>query len=290
MKKREDFGVGGRLGLAFFMVARLFLWVIFLWSWQGCAPGKQASGAGEHAVTLLGGIEYLGSRDEMGSPLRYEGTGYPLGLSYVGGADAEHFHEFSGVFSTSYLNATPLQAAISDGENHRAESVLARASYGQFFLVSRLLGSRFYVGGLWSNTVFFRTYWYAPNQMGQVEVWEATSSLDVAARLRIQPAARHRLVLGVGVPVVGYVLRPAYAVRGDERLRAVFDQGELLRGGRLATWNTLQMVHGMVEYGYQIAAHWRVESGYFLGMYRYLEPAVTRGLNHRLSVGIAYLF
>ncbi len=243
-----------------------------------------------HAFTVGAGLEYLGSRDDIGSPLRYEGMGFPLRLAYSGQAHLNHFHEFNAAFSFTGFNASHLRAAIADEQSHIAETAFVNVAYGQFFRLSSTRIGRLFLGPQLRSLVFFRSYQYEPNQIGSVEVWDAVTSLDLAARLRHRIGRHHHFDLGIGLPLLAYVLRPGYAVRGDERVRMVYHRLEVFTSGRFATWNTLQMVNTTLQYGFQFAANWRVDATHNFSLFHYSEPLTTRGMNHRLTVGVSFLF
>jgi hypothetical protein len=240
-------------------------------------------------VQIIGGVEYLGSRDDAGSPMRYTGYGYPIGLAYEQSRERS-LAKLGGAFSHAGFNSGLLTAGIAQEQFHQAEPTLVRLSYGYWRKVGSGLRLQSLAGGELNSIVFFRSYQYDPHQIGTVELYDAITSLDLSARLFFDLSPRQRLMGRVALPLGGYVVRPSYAVRGDERLQVVREQWRIVTDGYWASWGELQ--RAQIELGYRLTLNDRLEldASYHVEAYRVRQPFVSRGLLARYSLGVSMTF
>ncbi|MFU8806779.1 MAG: hypothetical protein ACNA8W_23435 [Bradymonadaceae bacterium] len=270
-----------------FLIAALLGSVVAVYAGGVCAetPGDGS----RHTIEFGVGMEYLGSRDDIGSPMRYEGYAYPLRLAYSR-ANARGFHGVEASFSHFGFNSGHLKAAMAEGENHQAEPTMARLSYGYWRHLHRGGRLDLFAGAALNTLVFFRSYQYDVNQIGSVETWDGLGSLDVSARLGLKLTDRQRLHGRVSLPLAGYVLRPSYSVRGDERLQLIREQWRVITDGQWASWGRMQRIEAGLGYGVDITQSFGLGAAYHFAFFRVTHPMVSRGLTNRWSVSGSWSF
>ena len=219
----------------------------FLLAGSFAAGAEEAEADGR--ITLGTGMESLASRDQMGSPFLYRGGGHPVWVAaHRQGGHWRWGMDWRG--SVSGWNAAWMEAAISDGKRHRAEAVSVEGSLYLQGLVASEGGHQLFLGGELSNWTFFRSYHYDEHQIGAVEIWEAPVVLNARAEM-VRRLGAWELSVAALVPVGGRMLRPNYAIRGDERIEMVERRLQILRYGSWASWNRLQMLRGIAGMGWR---------------------------------------
>ena len=233
--------------------ARRYGWVVgamvgsLFTIWAGGAAAEENSS--QWRVSLGTGVGSLASRDEMGSPFLYRGASHPIWGAVRRSGENWQWGTDWRVAATGW-NAGWLEAAISDGSRHRAEVVSVEGSiYGQRE-VARHRGHQLYLGGEVHHWTFFRSYHYDENQIGAVEVWEAPVSLNARAAL-VRRLGEWDLSMSALVPLGGRILRPNYAIRGDERIDMVERRQRILSHGSWSSWNRFQMLRGRLALSWQ---------------------------------------
>ncbi len=250
----------------------------------------QTPSSTEWEVTVGGGVEEVASRDEAGSPLAYYGMGYPVGLRvdargqrWAGGAR-------TGLFFFGFNGGRLAADMATDGEpSHRADSVFVDLAGWLDRQVLELGGHRLAVGGQLSHWTFFRSYLYNPAQIGSVEAWDATISADVRASIDGHTGAMF-WGLSAAVPVAGWVIRPSYAVRGDERVDLVDSNTKVVTHGRLTTVHRLQMFQTEATLGLRLGQRWSLQANYRLGRLSYTNELQTRAFSQRAMLGVGFRF
>lgn len=279
-----------RRGMA--LLIALGCWCVAGWAHSaepqaGANEDRRVEGRGE--LLLFSGIEQMGNRDATGSPLAYRGQAYPLMLRW--GRSAPRWSralELGGF--TPGLNGGRLSSAIDDGQGHWANASFVDASFQWRFALLNRGGRRLELGPRLSHWTMYRSYQYDPAQIGSVEVWEAFVSLDASAGLRQALGGWGELHLGINVPLGGYVMRPSYAVRGDERVRLVQERWRALTDGRFASWGSFRMVQTRAELWWKPGTYLGVVAAYRGGAFSYDLPLDTRTYSHRFSLGVGLLY
>ncbi|TXD39457.1 hypothetical protein FRC98_03410 [Lujinxingia vulgaris] len=251
----------------------------------GQAPGAESRGE----VLIFSGVERLGNRDATGSPLAYRGQAYPLILRW--GRTASRWSralELGGF--TPGFNGGRLSSAIDDGQGHWANASFVDASFQWRFALLNRGGRRLELGPRLSHWTMYRSYQYDPAQIGSVEVWDAFVSLDASAGFRQTLGGWGELHLGINVPLGGYVMRPSYAVRGDERVRLVQERWRALTDGRFESWGSFRMVQTRAELWWKPGKYLGVVGAYRGGAFSYELPLDTRTYSHRFSLGVGLLY
>ncbi|RAL25207.1 hypothetical protein DL240_03075 [Lujinxingia litoralis] len=240
-------------------------------------------------VVVLTGAEAVGNRDDTGSPMAYRGMGYPLQLRW--GRTARRWSRQIALAGFSQgINGGRLHSAMDDGQGHWARSSFVDASFQWRFVLLDQSSRRLELGPRLSHWTMYRSYQYDPSQIGSVEVWDAVITLDASAALRQRFGGWGELRLGLTLPVGGYVMRPSYAVRGDERVRLVMERWRAVTDGRFASWGTLQMVQAQAEMWIHLGKRLGLVTAYRGGAMSYELPLNTRTYAHRVSLGLGFFY
>ncbi|RDV39467.1 hypothetical protein DV096_02535 [Bradymonadaceae bacterium TMQ3] len=240
-------------------------------------------------MLLFSGVERMGNRDATGSPLAYRGQAYPLILRWGRSTPRWSRTLELGGFTPGF-NGGRLSSAIDDGQGHWANASFVDASFQWRFALLNRGKRRLEIGPRLSHWTMYRSYQYDPAQIGSVEVWEAFVSLDASAGLRQSLGNWGELHLGVNVPLGGYLMRPSYAVRGDERVRLVQERWRAVTDGRFASWGSFRMVQTRAEIWWMPGTYLAVVGAYRGGAFSYDLPLDTRTYSHRFSLGLGLLY
>lgn len=236
----------------------------------------------KQSIRFGGGVEYLGSRDDGGSPLRYEGYAYPIALGYER-SRAKSFMRLDGAFSHAGFNSGLLRARIAHGDRHQVEPTVVRLSYGYWRTLAQSSRWSMLLGGALNSLTFFRRYQYDPHQIGTVELWDGVNSLDVSALFRLRLSPGQVMHTRLALPLGGYFVRPSYSVRGDERLHMVREQWRVVTDGHWATWNRMQRVQAEIGYELEVTKRLGLGVDYQFEFFRVTQPAESRGLTNRFT-------
>ena len=241
-------------------------------------------------LSLGAGVQDVASRDELGSPLLYQGLGYPLMLradrraeGWSAGARLQGF-----VFGVNGGVLTTDQAT-DETSGHRADSVFADLSAWLQWPLVRVDDHRLSVGVQLSHWTFFRSYLYDSRQLGSVETWDA--SLTAAIRAQIERRfERWRWTVAASMAVAGRMMRPSYSVRGDDRIALINQTHKVLTYGRWATIAGLQKVQLDAGIDWQLTPRWGVLAQYRVGVMAYSDDMSTRAFSQQAMVGAQFQF
>jgi hypothetical protein len=166
-------------------------------------------------LTALVGYGSIASYDNFGSPLPYSGVTVPIGgeIEYI---TPNVRHLFSVVGITSVGNATNLTNQYSDNatDYNNASYAFADVRYRFTHYLTDLgsTGIHLSIGGEWDNVAFIRGYNYEEDFNTESGSGEFSSSLAVAADLTYERENIHFFTASVSLPIVAFVLRPAYGL------------------------------------------------------------------------------
>lgn len=244
---------------------------------------------GRWQVMSRGGVEEVSSRDEFGSPLLYQGVGFPLILSlgYSGDLWAVSFE--GGGFYTG-VNGRPLKSAQASSEGHWASGVAVDLALQIDRAVIVRDRSRVRLGGRINHWTLYRSYRYGPTQIGAVETWDGPVTLDLVVGLERDLSQRFELRLFGAVALGGWVIRPHYSIRGDERMDIIKNRLLVVTEGDLATVNRLQMVTGHGELRWRLSAHLTMVGQYRVSFFDFQGAMRTRAFRQGVTVGLSLSF
>lgn len=163
----------------------------------------------ENSIGLQMGTLSSMVKDELASPLTYQGAGAFVQLSYrFGGRKNRH----TICLSYSSQDLKP-KTELSYGR-HSLDSLQAGASYSYHRYVVSLFRDKLkvYLGGVWDNHFSMRKLYYIGN--ASETFGEVISSLDVSPLLEWPISPKCRLAYQLSFPLAAFVLRPPYAGKG----------------------------------------------------------------------------
>lgn len=231
-------------------------------------------------VRLQTGLEAVESRDEMGSPFLYSGQGAPLSLGLS--------HQRRRIYldlRAQFLRA-PLQAERATEDSHRADAILVDL---EIFLGRRLLsfgGHDLRIGPEIQTSTFYRDYTYDSFQIGTVEIWDSPLTLNVRAELlrRLGPL---ELGAAMSLPLFGWVMRPDYAIRGDERITMMERRYRVLEFGEFATWPDLQALRARLTGEFFFGRYWGAHLMVSTSFFRFQRDLETGALRRTVLLGLS---
>lgn len=236
------------------------------------------------------GIQEVASHDELGSPLVYAGVNAPMLLwldaraqSWSAGARVD------GVVSG--VNGGPLTTryAVQGAEGQRADTVFVDLSGWVQWAVATPGQLRVSVGPQLGHWTFFRSYNYHPSQIGSVETWDSTITADLRVQLD-QKFERWGWSVAGSAAAAGRILRPAYAVRGDERLGLANRPWQVFTHGRWAAVGRLQMVQAEAVLQAQLTRRLGVVGRYRTGFLSHGGELTSRAFRQQLTAGVQLVF
>lgn len=243
------------------------------------------------SVGVESGIQQLASRDELGSPLVYDGLGVPLVVrTDARRTDWSWGARISGLVAG--FNAQDLTAPPAEDEpgGHRAEPVFFDLSSWVQWPVVRSGSLRLSAGPQLGHWTFFRSYEFHPAQIGSVEVWDAAITADLRAGLG-QEFGQFDWELATSLALGGRMLRPSWAVRGDERIALVENRRRIFAYGDWTAVHRLQMVQLEAGMQWWPTDRWGISGRYRGGLLSYRgSETTTRAVSQQGTLGVQFRF
>ena len=230
------------------------------------------------------GVESTQSRDELGSPLRYKGRGYPMRLR------GDHIRHRTRWYASvqghgSGVNGGHLRARSQDGPS-MAQSGVGDLRVGGAYRWRDGQRLRPYAGGRMRTWAFFRRYTYSAAQIGSVETWEATLSADVEVGLEAHQGPWTG-ALEAGVALGGRAMRPNHALRGDRRLQLVEQRRHIVRYGQWVGPRQLQMGDLQARLQWAVTDRWGVSGTAYMRAMGVDDGRSTRAYQRGFMMGSA---
>ncbi len=281
-------GVGGEVARHLLRGLHSSLWVMVVVGMVFFGELREARGETGWDLSVMGGVENVGSRDEMGSPLAYRGRGFPGAVRTERRGPRLELGMEVGAFIYG-INGGRLEAERAEVDRHWAESVsVDLALWGQR-VVATPRSHRLALGLQISHWTFYRSYHYDPTQIGSVETWDAPLTADVRADLQRSLGPDLEVRLAASVPLAGRMMRPNYAIRGDERIALIEERRRVLNG-RWMTLNRFQMIRGEAALSWRVSQRWSVTTQYRIAMFTYRDDTSTQAFSQRGLAGIRFVF
>ncbi len=261
--------------------------------WTGVASGAEMveeRDAGEAATTprwhveVGVGVESTQSRDDLGSPLRYEGRGYPMRLR------GDHIRQRTRWYASvqghgSGVNGGHLRAISADGPS-MAQSGVGDLKVGGAYRWRHGERLRPYIGGRLRTWAFFRRYTYSAAQIGSVETWEATLSADMEVGLEAHRGPWSG-ALEAGMALGGWAMRPNHALRGDRRLQLVEQRRHIVRYGQWVGPRQLQMGDLQARLQWAVTDRWGLSGTAYIRATAVDDGRSTRAYQRGIIMGSA---
>ncbi len=206
---------------------------------KASAQGFAVDSVKHYRLSLLLGAGSIASYDNMGSPLPYSGITLPIGgtIEYVT-PNVRHLLECVGIISLG--NAAPMTdqySSSTDGRNIAYGFGDLRYRFTHYLTDIGRTGLHLSVGGEWDNLFFVRAYNYYGNWAGGSGSGEASSGLAAAADLTYSLGSDQRFRGSVSVPLIAYVLRPAYGyINGNTSIYGYSPQSRFEPIGTMWSW------------------------------------------------------
>jgi hypothetical protein len=211
------------------MAHKLLLSFIFsLVAIRASAQGFADDTTHHYRLSLLLGYGSIASYDNIGSPLPYSGITFPIGgeIEYV---TPNVRHLFSVIGITSVGNAANLTDQYTGILNDQKVYYVfgdIRYRFTHYLTDIGSTGIHLSVGGEWENLFFLRAYDYSGDfstGSGSVDI---SSGLAAAADLTYAIGSDHLFRASVSLPLVAFVLRPAYGyINGNTSLFSYPSEG-----------------------------------------------------------------
>jgi hypothetical protein len=228
------------------------------------------------------GLAFIGlgmeARDDLVCPLRWDGPGLGLELSY------EHI----APRSRQQVRLAPTLGLLTNRYGHRAAGMGLRLAYCHLRRAAAS-GSRgtTYLGALvrWVTRPHVYVDWDEEHLY-----WFTAYELAPAARHELRLSDRQQLELGFALPLIALVSRPPAQrhYKADDLLHPGFYLSKPGERMRLASWNEYFAVTAGIDYGLRIARSWQIGLGYEFDYRRFAEPRDVRIVSHALSLRIAH--
>jgi|GEM_PF-1209270 len=239
----------------------LYVLLIVLISFQALLA--QPDRPKKNTISLHTGALSSSVKDELASPLTYEGSGTPVQLSYRFMGNKNR-HSVYLSYSKSKLFPS---AELSYGQ-HSLDNFQAGLAYGYHRYFASMSGKKvkIYLGGVWDNHVSVRELYYVWDMS---EIYgELVSSLDVSPLLEFHLSKKSRLTYQLALPIVALVVRPPYAGKG-------------LVAPKVTTMNRFVRLKNSLELEHALSRYFNIRFMYKYVYYQYPEPkSVQSGMDH----------
>jgi hypothetical protein len=214
-----------------------------------------------HHLGLSVGTSVFRERDELASPLAYQGLLFGGSLSYEYRGDRNDHWTYLGAGGGS------LKAAIASGAyppgTHMgvADSAYANLRYGYHRVIHRRLDGRLDLSA--GVVLDLASHVYKPSGADDL-FWLTTYSLDVGVMARYEPTSRHSLVARLFSPFVTYLSRTAWSIYDNSTQKVSLNH--LLSGGqtKVTSLSGYRSVTARFDYAYRFSARWSGTASYEL--------------------------
>ena len=253
-----------------------------------CLQGANSSAAEpaprKHHIGFGLGTSLFRERDELASPLAYQGLLFGGSLSYEYRGERQDHWAYLGLGGGT-LKAAIAKEAYPPGTD-RGSGALAYANirYGYHHVVYRLSEGRLDLSA--GAVLDMASHDFKPSGASSI-IWLTTYSLDVGVMARYQPASRHTLVARMFSPFLTYLGRPAWSILDSPT--GNMSVAQLLSGGQteVTSLNGYRAVTARFDYEYRFSPRWSGTASYEL-TYRnssILEP--VHSLQNSVFLGLS---
>lgn len=244
--------------------------LLILYSAVVCAAEKRQIG-----VDI--GLANYTNRDDLASPLMYQGHQKTFDLSYTY-KETNTWHWVRVGFLTGEMQT----ASFSSSADH----YYGHIQYGYARLISKhsVANMTFWLGGSWDNTGSARSYLFiqqtetGTKKISGMPTGTLVSTLNIDLLSELLFFQRQRVILSISAPVLGFLLRNGYAIT----LLDITNQ--------LTSLNSYQRLRFSSSYEHTFSAHFKLRLTYWFFYQRYSLPRKTISVFHGLSGGISFQF
>jgi hypothetical protein len=228
------------------------------------------------------GLAFVGlgmeARDDLVCPLRWDGPGLGLELTYDRIAPR----------SRHQVRLAPTLGLLTNRYGHRAAGMGLRLTYSLLRRAARpdSRGTT-YLGALvrWDTRPHVYVDWDEEHLY-----WFTAYELAPAAQHELRLSARQQLKLRFALPLLALVSRPPAhrQYKADDLLHPGFYISKPGERMQLASWNEYFAVTTGIDYELRLSRSWQLGFGYEFDYRRFMEPRAVRILSNSLSARIAH--
>ena len=225
------------------------------------------------------GLGNYTNRDDLASPLLYQGRQKTFDLSYTY-KETNTWHWVRVGFLTGEIQT----ASFSSSADH----YYGHIQYGYARLISKHSAANviFWLGGSWDNMGSARSYLFiqqtetVTQKISGMPTGILISTLNINLLSELLFLKKQRFILSVSVPVLGFLLRNGYAI-------TLLDITN-----KLTSLNSYQRLRFSSSYEHILSAHLKLRLTYWFFYQRYAQPQTRKTISvfHGLSGGISFQF
>ncbi len=228
-------------------------------------------GKNTHQIGIDVGLTNYINRDDLASPLLYEGNQKKIGV----------FYNYKGMKNQHWVQVHIMTGELkTSARKSLADHYYGQLQYGYTHLLSggSSANRTFWLGGNWDIMVSARDYSFFSSNYSGAPTGTAVSTLNIALLCELLPFEKQRVVFFLSIPVLGYLLRNSYAVNSLDITN------------RLISLNGYQRLRFSSLYEHTLSAYFKLRLAYWFLYQRYSQPRKTISVFHGLSGGISFQF
>jgi len=226
----------------------------------------------KHHIGISSGLSFYKVKDEIASPMAYNGSGIPIQLSYRY-RGIKNRHNICLSYTKSKLSPS---TSFSYGQ-HNIEHYHINLKYGYHRFFTSLLKNKvkLFLGGIWNTNASLRKHLYDRNQ--SEPFGDVVSSLDLSFLSEFKMGEKNRIIDEISIPIIAFVLRPGYS-------------------GKFPLTTDLTSIHRFIRFKNQLSYErslspfFNIRFKYNFIYYQYPNPQkIKLGMDH-FSIEILYKF
>ncbi len=227
---------------------------------QDVLPGKHLLGSGI-------GIGWEANRDELASPLRYQGAVAQVWLDYRYRGSRNHYR------LAAMGGGSRFSSSITSGSLHRQQGgfLQVQGGYGRKIAGSSEAKSRLFAGFLSDNFYHYREHQLMPSATEYVGIFY--TSLNAALLGSRRMGKKGEATLRLSLPALAYVVRPPYSLRGYWQ-------------GRFSTIDSFFALDATLAYERELSSRLALRTALAFSHYRAQEPFPARAVQYLFTMGL----
>jgi hypothetical protein len=236
----------------------------------------------QHHIGFSASSSFFRERDELASPLAYQGLVFGGSLSYEYRGDRQDHWAYLGLGEGSLKAAIAREAYPPGTDMGTGALVYANLRYGYHHEVHRLGRLDLSAGAV----LDLASHYFKPNGPDDF-FWLNTYGLNAGVMARYQAAEKHTLVTRVFSPVVVFLSRPAWSIYDNPTQNTSVTR--LLVGGQtaLTSLNGYRAVTARFDYEYRFSPRWCGTASYEIAYRSSSIFAPVNSLQNSILVGLS---
>lgn len=237
----------------------------------------------KRALRINIGFNHYQNRDDLGSPLKYQGNESIFSILYHNTNTHRKHH-----YQIAFAKGSPKPQSTSKSMTH----TFGNLQYGYHRLITSQNNIAVWTGGIWNNAFSFRNYHYTRNN-GEV-TYEIHASFNISTLAELRLNTKNKVTLGSYLPLLTYISRSPYALRDETFLDDVIQGNSilfsLLKNGKLTSLHQFLKFDFYLFYQYAITPPLTIGMQYQWSYDRYPKPQTTSTLSNQLTLAFTYKF